>query len=133
MKITPISLVFVIGLMVGHWAIPAASAQFRTVKTNTLLSTDLAGWCDGKQVTIELNEIAPGSSGRHYHPGHSFTWIVEGTEVYSVEGTPSKIVNTGDVLHEPPMQVHTVENKSAVKLLVVRVVEKGKPATVRLP
>jgi hypothetical protein len=35
----------------------------------------------------------------------------------------------------PPlaMQVHTVENQSPVKLLVMRIVEKGKPATVQIP
>ena len=134
MKMLSISAgVFVVGLAVGHWAVPTVNAQLRNVKANNLHTTDLSGWCDGKEVTVELNEVGPGTSGKHYHPGHSFTWIVEGTEVYSVEGEPSKTLNTGDVLHEAPMQVHTVENKSPVKLLVVRVIEKGKPATVRLP
>ena len=125
--------VFFIGLVVGHWAIPVSSAQFRDVKTSRLLTTDLAGWCDGKEVTVELNEAGPGSSGKHYHSGHSFTWVVEGTQSYSVEGRLTKTVRTGEVLHEAPMEVHAVDNNSPVKLLVVRVVEKGKPATVRLP
>ena len=134
MRMAPaFACVFFIGLVVGHWAIPAASAQFRDVKTNRLLTTDLAGWCDGKEVTVELNDAGPGASGKHYHPGHSFTWIVEGTQDYSVEGKPARAVGTGEVLHEAPMQVHAVDNKSPVKLLVVRVIDKGKPATVRLP
>jgi quercetin dioxygenase-like cupin family protein len=80
-----------------------------------------------------LNEIDPGTSGKHYHPGHSFTWVIDGSESYELEGKPVKMVKTGDLLHEEPMQVHTVENQSPVKLLLVRIVEKGKTATVRVP
>ena len=134
MRMTPnVACVFILGLVAGHWAIPVVTAQFRDVQTNRLLTTDLVGWCDGKEVTVELNEAGPGSSGRHYHPGHSFTWIVEGIQDYSVEGRPAKTARTGEVLHEAPMEVHAVANKSPVKLLVIRVVDKGKPATVRLP
>jgi len=124
---------FVLGVVVGSLLIPTVRAQFRSVKTTNLLTTDLAGWCDGKEVTIELDEIGPGTSGKHYHPGHSFTWVIEGAETYELDGKPVKIVKAGDVLHEEPMQVHTVENQSPVKLLVMRIVEKGKPATVRMP
>jgi quercetin dioxygenase-like cupin family protein len=59
--------------------------------------------------------------------------ILEGSETYTLEGHAMKTVKAGDVLHEAPMQVHTVDNLSQVKLLVVRVIEKGKEATVRLP
>jgi hypothetical protein len=61
----------------------------------------------------------------------SFTWIIEG--FYTIDGQPTKQVKSGDLLHEKPMQIHTTENQSPVKLLVVRIVEKGKAATVRLP
>jgi quercetin dioxygenase-like cupin family protein len=111
----------------------SAQLNRRCVKTSRLLEADMAGWCDGKEVTIELNEAGPGTSGKHYHPGHSFTWVVEGSEVYAVAGTPSKTVNAGYILHEEPMQVHKVDNQSSGKLLVVRLVEKGKPATVQVP
>src|SRR6266487_618373 len=124
---------FVLGILVGHLRIPNAYAQFRAVKTNRLLTTDLTGWCDGKEVTVELNDAGPGTSGKHYHPAHSFTYVLEGSEAYAVEGQASKTVKTGDVLHEAPMQIHTVDNLSQVKLLVVRVIEKGKEATVRPP
>jgi uncharacterized cupin superfamily protein len=123
---------FLVGVAVGHITIPAAYAQFRTVKTNRLSTADLGGWCDGKEVTVELNEAGPGTSGKHYHPAHSFTYVLAGSETYALEGQESKTVGAGDVLHEAPMQVHTVDNLSQVRLLVVRVIEKGKEATVRL-
>lgn len=123
---------FVFGILMGNVLVPSAFAQFRSVKTERLLTVDLAGWCDGKEVTVELNEAGPGTSGKHYHPAHSFTYVLEGSEAYAVEGEV-KTVTAGDVLHEPPMQVHTVDNSLPVKLLVVRVIDKGKQATVRVP
>jgi uncharacterized cupin superfamily protein len=124
---------FSAGILAGQLTISPAYGQFRTTKSERLLTTDLAGWCDGKEVTVELNEAGPGTSGKHYHPGHSFTYVIDGSESYLVEGQPAKIVTAGDVLHEAPMQLHTVDNKSPVKLLVVRVIDKGKEATVRVP
>jgi uncharacterized cupin superfamily protein len=132
-KLLGVAAIFSLGVVVGCLSIPVVKAQFRSVKATNLITTDLAGFCDGKEVTIELDEIGPGTSGKHYHPGHSFTWVIEGSETYEVEGKPVKIVDAGDLLHEEPMQVRTVENQSPVKLLVMRLVEKGKPATVRIP
>jgi hypothetical protein len=43
------------------------------------------------------------------------------------------VVKSGEVLHEEPQQVQTVDNNTPVKLLVFRVVEKGKPLIVRVP
>ena len=134
MRLMVIVTVFTVGLMAGRFLTPpGASAQTRIGRTTTLITTDLSGWCDGKEVTVEVNNFGPGTSGRHYHPGHSFTWILEGSETYAVEGQAPRAVTAGDLLHEAPMQVHTLENQSPVKLLVLRVAEKGKPATVRLP
>jgi len=124
---------FVLGVVVGHMTVPTAHAQFRTVKTDRVLTTDLAGWCDGKEVTVELNDAGPGTSGKHYHPAHSFTYVLAGSEIYTLEVQGPKTVSAGNILHEAPMQVHTVDNASQVKLLVVRVIEKGKEATVRQP
>jgi len=72
-------------------------------------------------------------SGKHYHPGHSFTYVLEGSEDYVLDGQPSRIVRPGDLLHEAPMQLHTVGNADRVKLLVLRVIDKGKEPTVQVP
>jgi quercetin dioxygenase-like cupin family protein len=68
-----------------------------------------------------------------FTPGHSFTWILEGSETYAVDGKPSRVVKAGDVLHEEPQQVHKLDNDGPVKLLVFRIIEKGKPLTVAVP
>jgi quercetin dioxygenase-like cupin family protein len=90
-----------------------------------LIGTDLTGLCEDKVVTIDLLEAAPGTSGKHYHPGHSFTWIVDGSEIYAIEGRKPPVIHSGDLLHEEPMQVHTTENDLPVKLLVMRILEKA--------
>jgi len=126
-------LMFAFGAAFDHLATVVPKAQFRSVNTTRLLTTDLGRWCEGKELTVELNEAGPGSSGKHYHPAHSVTWVIEGSEVYTKEGAQATTVQSGEVLHEAPLERHTVENISPVKLLVVRIAEKGQPATVRLP
>lgn len=132
MKHVTLSIVFIAGMSVGHFLIPNVTAQTRRATTTNLITTDLGNWCDG-EVTVEVNEFSPGTSGKHYHPAHSFTWILEGSEAYTLAGQPTKTVNTGELLHEDPMQVHSLDNQSPVKLLVLRIAERGKPATVRVP
>jgi hypothetical protein len=121
---------FILGLAAGSWAIPAVNAQFRNVATTRLMTMDLAGWCEGKEATVELYEAGAGTSGNHYHPAHSFTYILQGSEERVLEGKPVETFNVGNVLHEEP-EVHTSTNKSTVKLLTFRIAEKGKPACVR--
>jgi quercetin dioxygenase-like cupin family protein len=130
-KSAALALMFISGVFLGTVTTSTLSAQFRTGKTSQLLKRDLTG-CAGMEVTVTINEFQPGTSGPHYHPGDSFTYILEGSEVYQVEREPKRIVNAGDVLHEPPMKIHTVENAAPVKLLVVRVQEKGQTETVRV-
>ena len=131
-RLSTVSLVFIAGFLLGTVGIPRLAAQRRNLpgsQSRMLLKADLTG-CSGKEVSIAMNELSPGTSGKHYHPGESFTYILHGSEVYEIEGKPSRVVKAGDVLHEEPMQVHTVGNAKPVKLLVIRVSEKGQPDTV---
>jgi quercetin dioxygenase-like cupin family protein len=133
MKIFASVVILVTGMLIGRAGVPTASAQLRTTNSTRVLTKDLGGWCEGKEVTVEINEAGPGTSGRHYHPAHSITYVLDGSEAYALEGQAETTVHAGDVLYEPPMQRHTVDNRSAVKLLVIRIANKGEPATVRLP
>jgi len=126
-------LAFAVGAAFDHVATPVLKAQFRSMNTTRLLTTDLGSWCEGKELTVELNEAGPGSSGKHYHPAHSVTWVIDGSEVYAKEGAQGTTVHARELLHEAPFERHTVENVSPVKLLVVRIAEKGQPATFRVP
>jgi len=123
---------FILGIVVGGWQTPLRSAQFRATRTTDLMKTDLAGWCDGKEVLVSMTESAPGTSGKHYHPGHSFAMVLEGSQVRIIEGKPDVVAKAGDMLYEEPMEVHTSKNTDPVKILTFRILEKGKAVTTRI-
>jgi hypothetical protein len=47
------------------------------------------------------------------------------------EGKPTTIVKAGDFLYDEPRRLHRTINTVPLKLLILRILEKGKPATVR--
>jgi quercetin dioxygenase-like cupin family protein len=124
-------LVCVGGLLLGSVSTSRLAAQFRVGNNKQLIKTDLAG-CPGKEVVITLNEFGPGTSGAHYHHADSFTYVLEGSETYQVDGQPEVVVKAGDLLHEPPMKIHTVGNADRVRLLAIRIQDKGVPEIVRV-
>jgi quercetin dioxygenase-like cupin family protein len=124
---------FVIGVAVGLLVMPALSQQVRTLKTTRLVTTDLAGFCDGKEVVVDYSEVAPGASAKHYHPGYSFGYVIEGSQTSSQEGRPPIVVRKGELLLEEPTQANISENSAPAKVVTFRILEKGKPQTVRAP
>ena len=139
------TLSFLMGVALGNWLVPGVvlgslftplaivQTARRTIETKDLMRVDLGSWCEGKEVIIQLQDAGPGSSGKHYHPAHSFNWVIEGSEVHTTEGKPATIAKPGDVLHDRPGEVHETQNSAPVKLLLFRVIEKGKPVTTNLP
>ncbi len=124
---------FVAGATLGPWMASAVSAQVRTVKTTSLVRTDLGGWCDGKEVTVDIQEYGAGTSGKHYHPAYSFGWVLEGSQVVTVDGKPTITVGPGELMTEVPLEVSETSAASPAKVLYLRIAEKGKPVTVRVP
>ena len=125
--------IFVIGVAVGSLTIPQLSAQVRTQKTTRLVTTDLAGFCDGKQVVVDYSEVEPGASNKHYHPGYSFGYMIEGSQISTQEGTPPIVIHRGEVLLEEPMRANVSENSAVAKVVTFRILEKGKEESVRVP
>ena len=125
-----IGLAFLAGAASRTWLTPSLQAQNRDTKNTELLRADLGAWCSGKEVRIEIQESGPGTSGKHYHPGHAFAWIVSGSLVRTIQGNTPHTSNVGDVIHEEPMQVSETRNSVPVKALIFRIVEQDKPVTV---
>lgn len=130
-RASTLSVIFVCGLILGSVVTSRLGAQFRSGKNKQLAKSDLGG-CAGKEISISLNEFGAGTSGPHYHPGDSFTYVLDGSETYQLEGKPEIVVKAGDLLHEEPLKVHTVGNSGPVKLLVIRVQDKGAPDIIRI-
>jgi quercetin dioxygenase-like cupin family protein len=126
--------IFVVGIVVGSVAVSTLRAQtYRTVKSTKLMTTDLTGWCDGKVVVVEVSDFSAGSSAKHYHPGHSFGYVLEGSQTAHVDGKPPIVSRVGDVYYEAPMQAATSESPAPLKMITFRILEKGKPETVNVP
>ena len=125
-------LSFATGVAVGPWLVASVQAQYRPIKATELMRVDLGSWCPGKEVTFEMQEAGAGTSGRHYHPAHSFSWIIEGSETHLADGKATVTAKPGDLIHDEPMEIHESQNAAALKFLQVRIVEKGKPVTTRI-
>lgn len=78
----PKSTVVVVGILMGESGVATADDLTRTV----LMKKDLEG-APGKEVTVFLAEYKPGGkSGKHYHPGQEFIYVVSGQGSYAGGG-----------------------------------------------
>ena len=84
----------------------------------------------GREAVVARVEIAPGGvAGWHTHPGDEISYITDGTATLMLAGQPARQVSAGEGFVIPAGVVHNAKNDgaSAVKLVGVYVVEKGKP------
>ena len=65
--------------------------------------------------------------GISYQP----TYILEGTQAREATGEQVSTQGPGGFLYDGPMQVHRTENATPETLLIVRVLDKGKPESIR--
>jgi len=108
---------FLAGATLGPWTASTVGAQIRTVKTTPLLRTDLGSWCDGKEVTVDIQDYGAGTSGTHYHPAYSFGWVLEGSQVVAVEGKPAVTVRPAELMTEDPMEISETSATAPAKVL----------------
>jgi hypothetical protein len=128
-----VALSFAAGLACHAGFVRAALAQTRGGGMLTELKrVDLGTWCDGKEVTIAIEEIGPQHQGKHYHPAYSFAWMIEGSQTRMVEGRPPQTFGVGDVVEERPMEVSESDILTPTRVLLFRILEKGKPASTRV-
>jgi len=88
----------------------------------------------GKQAAVVEVEYAPGASDKkHYHSGHLFTYVIEGSVVWEVEGQPPVTLKAGDAFYDPPKRVHNHRNASATnpaKFVAFFIEDKGQKRSV---
>lgn len=128
-----VALSFGAGLLCHAWLGPALEAQTRGGKVTELKRVDLGGWCSGKEVVVSIEEIAPQHQSRHFHPAYSFAYMLEGAQTRMVEGRPPQTFHVGDVTQEDPMQVSESDILAPTKVVLFRILEKGKPASTSVP
>ena len=98
------------------------------------LTRTLVGKADvsipGREAVVARVDVAPGAkAGRHTHPGDEISYVMEGEATLLVDGQPPKQVKAGESFVVPAGVVHDAHNNgtTAIKLVGVYVVEKGKP------
>jgi quercetin dioxygenase-like cupin family protein len=103
------------------------------INMKNVLRGDLNG-LNNQETIMQFLEIAPGAVVPwHTHPdGHEISYVVEGALTLEVEGKGERVLSAGEGFHIQPGTPHTAKNAGTapVKILVVRLNEKGKPVAV---
>ncbi len=132
-KVILSTLILALGIALGVIVGQVFNAQQPPPKTTVLQRINLTG-IEGKEGVIVLAEITPGTvGGKHYHPGHEFVYILEGSLILEIEGKSPVTYKAGETWYLPPKQVHYSKNVSAtapVKALVFSILDKGQPLSV---
>jgi quercetin dioxygenase-like cupin family protein len=133
-----LTLALAAGIALGMIGSQVLNAQQEPVKRTVLLKTDLAG-IEGKEATMYLADIAPGAATpKHYHPGHEFAYVLEGSGVLEEDGKPPLTLKPGVSFYlrsssEKAEYVHAAKNTSTtnpLKILALLITEKGQPLAV---
>ncbi len=110
-------------------------AQGAAAHVKSLLKTPLTGVA-GKEANVVLFDVGPGwKIDNHFHPGHVFVDMIQGSIKIEVEGDPARVIGPGDVLHEFPdrnMVANNISSTKGAKFLVFQVGDIGKPLTVKV-
>ena len=83
-----------------------------------------------REAVIAHVEVAPGGvAGWHTHPGDEISYVIDGEATLLIAGQPPRKVAAGEGFVIPAGVVHNAKNDgaTAIKLVGVYVVEKGKP------
>lgn len=127
-----LALVLAVGVAVGAIGTQVLNAQ-EPIKRTVLFKTDLPGSPEKEALVINV-ELAPGAAaGKHYHPGHEFVYVLEGSGTLMVKGRRPVTLKAGDTTSLAPKVVHDVKNTSMTapfKALVLAIYEKGQPPVV---
>jgi quercetin dioxygenase-like cupin family protein len=103
-------------------------AQAPALTRTVVLKADVS--VPGREAVIARVEVAPGGvAGWHTHPGDEISYVAEGEATLMIAGQPPRKVAAGEGFVIPAGVVHNAKNEtaSAVRLVGVYVVEKGKP------
>jgi quercetin dioxygenase-like cupin family protein len=92
---------------------------------------------DGMEVNILRLEAEPGfETERHFHPGHVFVYVLDGTVELVVDGEDTVRLSAGEVGYEQPNKPMVGRNASSterVSAIVFQIGEAGKPLQVDQP
>jgi quercetin dioxygenase-like cupin family protein len=108
----------------------AVAQQGGGIKRTMLTRIDDPG-TPAYEAVMAIAELAPGaSSGKHFHHGVEFGYILEGSVELEHEGRPTVTAKAGDTFkNDVVAATHNAKNPGSApaKILAIYLVEKGKP------
>jgi quercetin dioxygenase-like cupin family protein len=110
-----------------------AAVEPQGVTRQVMQTTDFP---DGFTTVTGIATIAAGAcAGRHIHPGLETSYMLEGEITVKIAGKPDQKVKAGDSFQVPIAAKHDACNigNAPAKVLVVYVIEKGKPVASPAP
>jgi quercetin dioxygenase-like cupin family protein len=131
MKPKDVAFTFVLGIALGA-VVQAGIAAERAGQVNRQLLTENLTGCVSKQLSVAILESPPGSIGFHFHPGETFTYVLDGKLTHEVRGQSVSTLESGGFIHDDNREVHQTNYLTPVKLLIVRVLDQGQPETTRV-
>ena len=112
-------------------AVGGAQAQEKA-RISDVLKTALSVSA-AQEVNVRRYDVPPGwATPKHYHTGHMFLYVVEGTGTMETEGQ-ARTARSGEVLHQLPEKTMVMRNASAserLKFVVFQVGATGAPMVV---
>lgn len=118
----------ILACVAGLSATEVVHAQASGLKRELVQKADVSD--PNREAVVARVEVMPGTvAGRHMHPGDEISYVLEGEGEVLIDGEPSRKVKAGDAFIIPAGKIHDARNNGSVpmKLVVVYVVEKGKP------
>lgn len=128
---------FTLGAVIAACVAGQAVAQ-ESVRRTVILKKPLEA-DPTKEVTVFVFELAPGArTGKHYHPGQEFIYVLEGEGTIEEPGKPPVALRRGVGVYfqsDPakPTYVHEGVNLSAtrpLKLVTTLITEKNQPLAI---
>ena len=122
-------------LMLGALGARAA-APVGAESVKQLMSRDLIG-ARGKEVRMISVAYPPGAASLpHRHDAQVFVYVLEGSLIMQVKGSPAVTLGPGETFYEGPDDIHLVSANASptapAKILVFMVKDKAKPASRQL-
>jgi quercetin dioxygenase-like cupin family protein len=113
--------------------LPTAVTQTQGLKRIPLQKFDVPP--GEREAIVAVVEIAPNTDvARHTHPGPETNYVLEGDLTLNVEGQPPKMLKAGDSAYVSAGTPHAARSGAkGAKLVVVYIVEKGKPIATPAP
>ena len=127
-------VLFTLGVLSGS-VFGGVRAHEAPYVTTQILQEDLPD-CPGHEVLIFTSTWQPGFRlPLHTHPnGHEITFVIEGEQVFDIDGVGTKVVKAGEAIYTPPNTPHFGRNATdkPSRTLVVRIKDKSKPIMVEV-